>query len=67
MGGIIKNSLWNIGGRAQVLLENTDENDESYKLLKTIKRRSDEANRKVRDLLDFAKRGDTKGERKKLN
>jgi signal transduction histidine kinase len=63
----IKNSLWNIGSRAQMLLENTNENDESYKLLDTIKRRNDDANKVVIDLLNFAKRETRKDEKRQLN
>lgn len=63
----IKNSLWNIGSRAQMLLEKTDENDEAYKLLETIKRRNDDANKVVVDLLNFAKRESRKDEKKQLN
>jgi signal transduction histidine kinase len=63
----IKNSLWNIRSRAQMLLEETDESDKSYELLETIKRRSDDANKVVLDLLNFARRENRKDEKKELN
>jgi signal transduction histidine kinase len=52
----IKNSLWNIGSRAQILLAETDKNDKSYALLETIKRRCDDANKVVVDLLNFSRK-----------
>ncbi len=69
-GGVahfIKNSLWNIGSRTQTLLEKTNKKDESYKLLETIKRRSDEANKVVVGLLNFARRRNQKPEWKEVN
>jgi signal transduction histidine kinase len=63
----IKNSLWNIGSRAQLLLDKSCENNDDYKLLETIKRRSDDANRKVIELLNFAKQGYKKAKKKECN
>jgi signal transduction histidine kinase len=63
----IKNSLWNIGSRAQILLDETEKNDRAYELLRTIKRRSDDANKVVVDLLNFARRGTTSEAKKELN
>lgn len=63
----IKNSLWNIGSRAQILLDETDKEDNAYELLETIKRRSDDANKVVVDLLNFARREKKEDEKKELN
>lgn len=63
----IKNSLWNISSRAQMLLDKTNKNDKAYELLETIKRRSDDANKVVIDLLNFARRGIQTGINKELN
>lgn len=63
----IKNSLWNIEGRCQVLLEKTDKADDSYKLIETIKRRSGDANKVVVALLNFAKGKRKDSEKQTLN
>lgn len=63
----IKNSLWNIGSRAQYLLEKTDKENESYRLIETIKRRSDDANKIVTNLLNFARRKPKKDKREEVN
>jgi signal transduction histidine kinase len=63
----IKNSLWNIGSRAQMLLEKTAESDKTYKLLEIIKKRADDANKVVIDLLNFARRENRQVEKKELN
>lgn len=63
----IKNSLWNIGSRAQYLLEKTDIENESYKLIETIKRRSDDANTVVTNLLNFARRKPDQGKREDVD
>lgn len=60
----IRNSLWNIDGRCQTLLEKTDKTGEAYKLLETIKRRTGDANKVVVALLNFAK-GKKKGTEKR--
>ncbi|MCU0289451.1 MAG: ATP-binding protein [Acidobacteria bacterium] len=69
-GGVahfIKNSLWNIGSRAQILLEKTDKNSENYELLEVIKRRCDDANKVVVDLLNFSQRENLKRKPEKLD
>ena len=69
-GGVahfIKNSLWNIGSRSQILMGRTEKNEEDYQLLETIKRRTDEANKAVVALLNFAKRKKKKDDRTELN
>lgn len=69
-GGVahfVKNSLWNIGSRSRILMERTDKNDEEYQLLETIKRRTDEANKVVVALLNFAKRKKKKTDHTELN
>jgi signal transduction histidine kinase len=62
-GGVahfIKNSLWNIGGRAQLLLKETSKTDAKYKHLDTIRRRTEDADKVVKSLLNFARgRGET--------
>lgn len=63
----IKNSLWNIGSRAQYLLNKTDENDEAYELLDVINKRCTDANKVVVDLLNFARRKNQKSRKKETN
>ncbi len=63
----IKNSLWNIDGRTDLLLEQTDKNTEAYELLDTIKRRCDDANKVVVALLEFARGKNLKAEKRELN
>ncbi len=63
----IKNSLWNIGSRAQILLDETDKSDKYYSLLETIKRRCDAADKVVKDLLNFARKGDRAEKMEELN
>jgi signal transduction histidine kinase len=63
----IKNSLWNIGSRAQYLLDKTDKNDEAYELLEIINKRCDDANKVVVDLLNYAKRKNHKAKKKRTN
>lgn len=63
----IKNSLWTISSRAQYLLDKTDKNDEDYKILNTINRRCEDANKVVVNLLNFIKREPRNGEEKEIN
>lgn len=51
----IKNSLWTIQSRAQLLLGQTPEDEEAYGLLSTINQRCDDTNKVVVNLLEFAK------------
>ncbi len=50
----IKNSLYNIQSRAQLLLDQTNPKDEAYDYLEVINRRCSDANRVIVDLLNFA-------------
>lgn len=63
----IKNSLWNIGSRAQYLLEKTEKDSETYKLIETIKRRSDDSNKVVTNLLNFARRKPKRDKKEEVN
>lgn len=63
----IKNSLYNIQSRAQLLLDQTNEEDEAYELLEVINRRCDDANKIVLDLLNFARGRKKKSGKKELN
>ena len=59
-GGVahfIKNSLWNIGSRAQLLMEKEESGSDTYEVLDTMKRRCDDANKVVIDLLNYARGG----------
>lgn len=69
-GGVahfIKNSLWTIQSRAQILLDQVDEDDDSYELLEVINNRCDDANKVVVNLLNFARGKNQKAEIKELN
>ncbi|MDQ1355493.1 MAG: hypothetical protein QG657_5803 [Acidobacteriota bacterium] len=63
----VKNSLWNINSRVQMMLEETNKEDKHYELLQTIKRRCDDTNKFVLSLLQYARRGGISGEKKELN
>jgi signal transduction histidine kinase len=63
----VKNSLWNITSRVQIMLDETDKKDKHYEMLQTIKRRCDETNKFVLNLLQFAQRGQVKDEMKEIN
>ncbi len=69
-GGVahfIKNSLYNIQSRAQLLLDQTNKEDKAYEFLEVINRRCDDANKVVVDLLNFAKGRKKKSEKKELS
>jgi len=69
-GGVahfVKNSLWNINSRVQILLDETDKNNKHYELLQTIKRRCDDTNRFVLNLMQFARRGDVRYDKSEVN
>jgi signal transduction histidine kinase len=63
----IKNSLYNIQSRAQLLLDQINERDEAYEFLEVINRRCDDANKVVVDLLNFARGRKKKSEKKELS
>jgi len=63
----VKNSLWNITSRVQIMLDETDKSDKHYEMLQTIRRRCDETNKFVLNLLQFAQRGQVKDEMKEIN
>lgn len=69
-GGVahfIKNSLQTIKSNAQVLLDQTNEKDETYHFMDVIDRRCNDANKVVMDLLNFAKGKQEKPEAKELD
>ena len=69
-GGVahfIKNSLHSIKSSVQILLDQADENDETYRFMEIIDKRCNDANKVVVDLLNFAKGKKEKSEIKELN
>jgi len=63
----VKNSLFNIKGRAGILMKSKNKDEKEYELLETIYRRSLDTERVVNDLLRFAKRDNSTNENSKFD